>query len=105
MFTIGEFARLGSVSARMLRHYDAIGLLIPAAVDPETGYRRYEFGQIPDLNRILAFRAMGFSLAETKSLLSGVGAEELRLMLLRQASQLREEVDGAKPVSDSLKGA
>jgi hypothetical protein len=34
MFSIGEFARLGSVSVRTLRHYDEIGLLPPATVDP-----------------------------------------------------------------------
>jgi hypothetical protein len=39
MFSIGEFARLGGVSVRTLRHYDEIGLLRPAAVDPDTGYR------------------------------------------------------------------
>ena len=33
MFSIGEFARHGRVSVRMLRHYDAIGLLPPARVD------------------------------------------------------------------------
>lgn len=33
MFTIGDFARHGRVSVRMLRHYDAIGLLAPARVD------------------------------------------------------------------------
>jgi hypothetical protein len=39
MFSIGEFARLGTVSIRTLRHYDEIGLLPPAKVDPQTGYR------------------------------------------------------------------
>ena len=39
MFTIGDFASHGRVSVRMLRHYDAIGLLRPAVVDPATGYR------------------------------------------------------------------
>jgi DNA-binding transcriptional MerR regulator len=41
MFSIGEFARYGGVSARTLRHYDEIGLLQPATVDPDTGYRGY----------------------------------------------------------------
>jgi hypothetical protein len=36
MFTIGDFARNGRVSVRMLRHYDATGLLRPARVDPAT---------------------------------------------------------------------
>jgi DNA-binding transcriptional MerR regulator len=37
MFTIGEFARLGGVSVRTLRHYDEIGLLRPVTVDPTPG--------------------------------------------------------------------
>jgi DNA-binding transcriptional MerR regulator len=39
MLTIGDFARHGRVSIRMLRHYDAIGLLRPAQVDQSSGYR------------------------------------------------------------------
>jgi len=35
---ISDFARLGQVSVRMLRHYDAIGLLVPAHVDPASGF-------------------------------------------------------------------
>lgn len=34
MFSIGEFARLGGVSVRTLRHYDEIGLLRPATARP-----------------------------------------------------------------------
>ena len=51
-FSIGEFARHGRVSVRMLRHYDAIGLLRPACVDPVTGYRSYEVSQLAELNRL-----------------------------------------------------
>ena len=46
MFTIGDFARHGRVSARMLRHYDAIGLLRPAHTDPYSGYRYYTAAQL-----------------------------------------------------------
>jgi DNA-binding transcriptional MerR regulator len=42
MFTIGDFARHGRVSVRMLRNYDATGLLRPARVDPASGYWFYE---------------------------------------------------------------
>lgn len=52
MLSIGDFARLGQVSVRMLRHYDGIGLLRPARVDAATGYRRYAVDQIARLNRI-----------------------------------------------------
>lgn len=36
MLTIGEFAKLGGVTVRMLRHYDSRGLLSPARTDPFT---------------------------------------------------------------------
>ncbi|MFF4392906.1 MerR family transcriptional regulator [Streptomyces sp. NBC_00853] len=87
MFTIGDFAKHGRVSVRMLRHYDALGLLRPARVDPFTGYRSYEAGQLARLNRIIALKELGFSLDQVGTILGErVGAEELRGMLrLRQA--------------------
>lgn len=62
MYTIGEFAALGRVSVRMLRHYDAIGLLAPADVDDRTGYRRYAPAQLPQLLRIVELRDLGVGL-------------------------------------------
>ena len=59
MFTIGEFARLGQVSPRMLRHYDETGLLRPTRVDPQTGYRLYDVGELGRLHRLLALRDLG----------------------------------------------
>ncbi|WOX22525.1 MerR family transcriptional regulator [Streptomyces solicathayae] len=87
MFTIGDFARHGRVSVRMLRHYDAIGLLRPARVDPHSGYRFYEAAQLARLNRVIALKDLGFTLEQVQTILDErVGAEELRGMLrLRQA--------------------
>lgn len=87
MFTIGDFAQYGRVSARMLRHYDAIGLLRPARTDPVTGYRFYEAAQLARLNRIIALKDLGFSLQQVGAILAEeVSVPELRGMLrLRQA--------------------
>ena len=46
MLSIGDIARHGRVSVRMLRHYDAIGLLRPARVDRATGYRSYDAARL-----------------------------------------------------------
>jgi DNA-binding transcriptional MerR regulator len=99
MFTIGEFARHGRVSVRMLRHYDAIGLLQPAQVDQFTGYRSYQAEQLSRLNRIVALKELGFTLAQVEPILEGkVSVEELRGMLrLRQAElQSRMAADAAR---------
>ena len=93
MFGIGEFARLGGVSVRTLRHYDEIGLLRPAAVDPETGYRRYAAGQLGQLNRIMALKELGLSLTQSRRLLGGITLDELRGMLILRRAQLEHELD------------
>src|ERR1700733_617389 len=82
MFSIGEFARHGRVSVRMLRHYDEIGLLRPASVDPLTGYRFYQAGQLAELNRLIALKELGFTLEQVRSIMvETVTAAELRGML------------------------
>ena len=50
MFKIGDFAKLGQISIRMLRHYDQLGLLKPDHVDKFTGYRYYTAVQLAHLN-------------------------------------------------------
>ena len=93
MFSIGEFARLGAVSVRTLRHYDEIGLLHPAKVDPNTGYRSYAADQFGQLNRIMALKDLGFSLEQTRKLISGITLEELRGMLALRRAQLEQALD------------
>ncbi|MFE3766283.1 MerR family transcriptional regulator [Streptomyces sp. NPDC059104] len=89
MFSIGDFAKHGRVSVRMLRHYDALGLLRPARVDPVTGYRSYEAGQLARLNRVIALKELGFSLEQVGTILDAkVGAEELRGMLRLRRAEL-----------------
>ncbi len=61
MFSIGDFAKHGRVSVRMLRHYDGIGLLRPAHVDPHSGYRSYTGEQLVRLNRVIALKELGFT--------------------------------------------
>ncbi|MFZ4895018.1 MerR family transcriptional regulator [Plantibacter sp. Mn2098] len=70
MYTIGEFAALGRVSVRMLRHYDAIGLLRPASVDASSGYRHYEVTQLRTLLRIVELRDLGCSLDDAADVLA-----------------------------------
>ncbi len=89
MFSIGDFARHGRVSVRMLRHYDALGLLRPARVDPATGYRSYTAGQLARLNRIVALKGLGFTLEQVATLLADeVTAEQVRGMLALRRAEL-----------------
>ena len=91
MFSTGEFARLGGVSVRTLRHYDEVGLLRPATVDPDTGYRGYSAQQLEQLNRIMALKELGLSLTQARRLLDGITLEELHGMLILRRAQLEHE--------------
>ncbi|MGW6719496.1 MerR family transcriptional regulator [Streptomyces sp. NPDC054995] len=96
MFTIGDFARYGRVSPRMLRHYDAIGLLRPDRTDPATGYRFYGAAQLARLNRIIALKDLGFTLQQVGAVLDEqVGPEELRGMLRLRRAELAEAAAAA----------
>jgi DNA-binding transcriptional MerR regulator len=79
MLSIGDFARHGRVSVRMLRYYDTLGLLRPARVDSASGYRFYAAGQLARLNRIVALKDLGFTLDQVRAMLDEqVSAEQLR---------------------------
>ncbi|WP_353940965.1 MerR family transcriptional regulator [Streptomyces sp. HUAS MG91] len=96
MFTIGDFARHGRVSVRMLRHYDALGLLHPAHVDPATGYRHYAAAQLARLNRIIALKDLGLTLQQVGEILDEkVDAGELRAMLRLRRADLEAEMAAA----------
>lgn len=93
MLTIGDFARHGRVSVRMLRHYDAAGLLRPARIDPASGYRFYEAGQLARLNRIVALKDLGFTLDQVRAMLDDqVSAEQIRGMLRLRQAELQSQI-------------
>lgn len=99
MFKIGAFSQFSRVSVKMLRHYDRLGLLPPAYVDPSTNYRYYAANQLPRLQRILALKDLGFSLEEIRHVLDGdLSGEQIRGMLkLRRAEILaRQREDEAR---------
>jgi DNA polymerase III subunit beta len=61
---IGDMARASGLSVSALRFYDGAGVLVPAAVDPATGYRRYADDQIRTARVIAGLRRVGMPLAD-----------------------------------------
>ena len=90
MLTIGEFSRLGHISARMLRHYDSIGLLHPARIGEENGYRYYDERQLAVLAKIEKLKGYGFPLSCIPELLGLPEAELARRLHARRLQAHRE---------------
>ena len=70
LMPIGRFSRLTGVGVKALRHYDEVGLLVPAAVDDETGYRFYSADQVDRAEAIRLLRRLDMPLEEIRSTLA-----------------------------------
>jgi DNA-binding transcriptional MerR regulator len=91
MFLTGEFSQISRVSKRLLHYYDEIGLLKPAYIDVDTGYRYYSASQLPRLNRILALKDLGLSLDQIREMMKAdVSDEEIQGMLLIKKAELEQ---------------
>ncbi|MEO1431355.1 MAG: MerR family transcriptional regulator [Cyanobacteria bacterium J06633_8] len=94
MFKIGDFSKLSQVTVKALRLYDQLGLLKPTRIDEFTGYRYYCAQQLPRLNRILAFKDLGFSLDQISKLLNeNLPPTEIRGMLRLKQGELQQLID------------
>jgi serine/threonine protein phosphatase PrpC len=67
LLTIGAFAQASGLTPKALRLYDELGLLPPAAVDPESGYRLYEPQQLEQARLIAELRRIDMPLAQIRS--------------------------------------
>lgn len=90
MLTIGRFADATGLTAKALRHYDEIGLLVPAQIDPDNGYRYYDAAQIEDAVTIRRLRALELPLDEVRDLVGADGAA-LRDRLAAHGYRVAEE--------------
>ena len=85
LYRIGMFAAMNHVTIKTLRFYEEQGLLIPALIHPETGYRYYTLSQMAVLHQITALKQAGFTLEEIARI--NAGADE-RAVLMKKKSEL-----------------
>jgi len=101
LLNIGAFSLLSGLSIDALRHYDEIGLLPPAAVDPATSYRRYRLDQVPAARRIRALRAVDLPVDEVRDLVAA-GDEETAAVLRVHRARLEERSRALSDVMATL---
>ena len=112
LMPIGRFSRLTGLTVKALRHYDELGLLRPAAVDPETGYRSYSSDQVSRAETIRTLRRLELPLDDVATILATDDPAVLKRLLvdhqhrtvIRQVElrwilqRLQPLIDGKEPV-------
>lgn len=95
MLRIGEFSKLSGLSPDTLYHYEKCRILVPASVDPLTGYRAYDALQLVTVNKIMALKDAGFSLEEIADVLRRGSSNALLIEKLEEkALRLEEDLSG-----------
>lgn len=95
LLTVGQLARIFNVSAKTIRHYDAVGLFTPLKVGEDNQYRFYLPEQLPELRRILFFRSMGLGIEVIRDLKrNGTldDPEKVKPILWEHAEHIRLEI-------------
>ena len=69
LLNIGEFSKMTHLSVKALRHYHDVGILEPAAIDPHSGYRSYDAGQVTSAQVIRRLRDLGMPLDSIRAVL------------------------------------
>src|SRR6185437_13748696 len=88
LMPIGRFSRLTGLGVKALRNYAEVGLLVPAAVDDETGYRFYSPDQVDRAEAIRLLRKLDMPLEEIRSTLAADDPVALRAALVSHQRQM-----------------
>ncbi|HWQ50482.1 MAG TPA: MerR family transcriptional regulator, partial [Terriglobales bacterium] len=91
LYSIGEVCELLDLSTQTLRYYDREGVVVPAYVDPETGYRKYAYDQIGYIERVRYLQGLGLSLKEISHAITGGDVASLTAALRRRSDEVALE--------------
>ncbi len=105
MMTIGMFARASLLSVKALRAYHESGILVPAEIDPTSGYRRYHPGQLADAKLIRRLRDLDLPLAEVAQVVDARDPDVTAEILDHHRRRMDERLASVQRIVDDLVAA
>lgn len=104
---IGEAAKISGVNAKLIRHYESIGI-IPKASRTEAGYRNYSEADVHILSFVKRARSLGFSMKEIKKLVSlwrnkARASSEVKAMALNHIKEMEQKIVELQAMVQTLK--
>lgn len=101
--SIGAFSRLTHLSIKTLRYYHEVGLLEPAVIDPDSGYRYYRPGQAHSAHLVRRFRDLGLPVADVKAVLATTDPTARDAILADHLDRMTEQLRQTQTAVDSLR--
>jgi DNA-binding transcriptional MerR regulator/effector-binding domain-containing protein len=102
VLTIGEFSKMTYLSVKALRHYHDIGLLEPAAIDPETGYRHYVVAQVPTAQAIRRFRDLDMPIDQVRAVIEAPDTSSRNQAILEHLERMQAQLERTQTTVSSL---
>ena len=101
--SIGDFSQITHLSVKTLRRYHEAGLLPPAEVDPDTGYRYYALTQVPTAQVIRRFRELGMPVREVGEVLSASDPQARSTLIAGHLDRLESQLDETRAAVTALR--
>ena len=92
LLPIGDFSRMTHLSVKALRFYHDQGLLEPARIDPSSGYRFYDPGQVPVAQVIRRFRDLDMPLDQVRAVLQAPDVEARTREIIAHLSSMETKL-------------
>jgi DNA-binding transcriptional MerR regulator len=93
LIPIGRFSKMTRLSIKTLRRYDELGLLVPAVVDPSSGYRYYTYSQANRAEAIRILRRLDMPLEQVRELLESEDTQVAAKLLQLHRGRLEDELE------------
>jgi DNA-binding transcriptional MerR regulator/effector-binding domain-containing protein len=103
LLPIGDFSRMTYLSVKALRHYQDVGLLEPARVDPATGYRFYGASQVATAQVIRRFRELEMPLEQVKAVLEASDVASRNELIVAHLRRMESQLEQTQANVASLR--
>lgn len=103
LLSIGDFSRMTYLSVKALRLYHDMGLLVPAVIDPGTGYRSYEAAQVPVGQVIRRFRDLGMPLEQVREVLEAPDVDARNELIAAHLRRMEDALEQTQSTVASLR--
>ncbi len=102
LLSIGQLSKITNIPISTIRYYGEVGLFEPFYIDPETNYRYYAIRQMYDIDFILSWREIGFSISDVKKLLKDSSIENMIQLYERKEIEIKKKIRNLRNLKKSV---